>query len=198
MCSTVSPTSHLNVHEYYSKLLNELQYLFFDFAILVYNYDSEGVHMKLYQYKAPFGLLSFGVENQKLVMVSFDDCHKNDEEDEFSQLIRKQFDEYFLGERFTFDIPLELSVTPFAKSVYSALCDIPYGETWSYGKVASYIGNTKASRAVGGACNRNPIAIVIPCHRVIGGNGKLVGFGGGIPIKEFLLSHERNYKTRNR
>lgn len=153
--------------------------------------------MKLYQYKAPFGMLTFGVENFKLVLLNFDDFKKNDEENELSYLIRKQLDEYFEGVRFKFDIPISLEVSNFAKSVYLALCDIEYGDTWSYGEVASYIGNGNASRAVGGACNRNPIAIVIPCHRVIGTNGNLVGFGGGISIKKFLLEHERKYKSRN-
>lgn len=153
--------------------------------------------MKLYQYNAPFGVLSFGIQKSKLVLLTFEDLGENDEECELSQLVRKQLDEYFLGIRFKFDIPISFEVSDFAWSVYLALCDIEYGDTWSYGKMASYIGNSKASRAVGGACHHNPIAIVVPCHRVIGSNGELVGFGGGVSIKKFLLEHERKYKSRN-
>lgn len=80
--------------------------------------------------------------------------------------------------------------TEFQRKVWKALCDIPYGETRTYGQIAAAVGNVKACRAVGGACNRNPIMIVVPCHRVIGGNGKLVGFGGGLAMKEKLLGVE--------
>ena len=103
---------------------------------------------------------------------------------------KHQLDEYLEGKRKSFDIPLSFAGTDFQKSVWNALMAIPYGETKCYSEIAEYIGNSKACRAVGLANNRNPISIIIPCHRVIGKNGKLVGYGGGLDIKEKLLKLE--------
>lgn len=103
----------------------------------------------------------------------------------------RQLDAYFAGELETFDLPLAPEGTPFQQSVWRELCGIPFGQTISYGELAQRIGNPKASRAVGLANGSNPIPIVIPCHRVIGSNGKLTGYGGGLPIKEKLLALER-------
>jgi methylated-DNA-[protein]-cysteine S-methyltransferase len=102
----------------------------------------------------------------------------------------KQLREYFAGQRADFDLPLLPEGTEFQRSVWRNLQDIPYGETISYGELAKRVGNPKASRAVGAANGQNPIPIVIPCHRVIGANGKLTGFGGGLPTKEALLALE--------
>jgi methylated-DNA-[protein]-cysteine S-methyltransferase len=102
-----------------------------------------------------------------------------------------QLGEYFDGRRRQFDLPLAPAGTPFQQRVWSALLDIPYGDTISYGELASRIGRKSASRAVGLANGSNPLPIVIPCHRVIGANGKLTGYGGGLAIKERLLAHER-------
>lgn len=98
---------------------------------------------------------------------------------------------YFAGKLEAFDLPLAPAGTPFQLTVWKRLCEIPYGETISYGELARRIGNPNASRAVGLANGSNPIPIVIPCHRVIGSNGKLTGYGGGLPIKEKLLALER-------
>ncbi|MCC8034393.1 MAG: methylated-DNA--[protein]-cysteine S-methyltransferase [Rikenellaceae bacterium] len=103
-----------------------------------------------------------------------------------------QLRHYLTGERLDFDLPLQPEGTDFQQKVWKALCGIPYGETRSYGQIARRVGNPKASRAVGLANNRNPISIFIPCHRVIGADGKLVGYGGGIPIKKRLLELERS------
>jgi methylated-DNA-[protein]-cysteine S-methyltransferase len=103
----------------------------------------------------------------------------------------RQLRAYFAGELETFDLPLAPEGTPFQLTVWKHLCEIPYGETISYGELARRIGNANASRAVGLANGSNPIPIVIPCHRVIGSNGKLTGYGGGLPIKEKLLALER-------
>lgn len=103
----------------------------------------------------------------------------------------QQLAEYFAGQRVSFDLPLAPQGTPFQLSVWAALQTIPYGAVCSYGDIARQIGNAKAYRAVGNANNRNPIAIVIPCHRVIGANGKLVGYGGGLDKKEMLLALEQ-------
>ena len=109
-------------------------------------------------------------------------------------LIKKAADqlaEYFAGGRTEFDLPLAPVGTEFQRSVWRALQTIPFGETRSYGDIASQIGNPKASRAVGMANNRNPIAIIIPCHRVIGRDGSLTGYGGGLDIKRQLLDLEK-------
>ena len=103
---------------------------------------------------------------------------------------KAQVSEYFFKRRKTFDIPLSLTGSEFQKKVWSALQSIPYGETRSYKQIAEIVGNKNAARAVGMANNRNPIPIIIPCHRVIGGDGKLVGYGGGIERKEYLLKME--------
>lgn len=104
---------------------------------------------------------------------------------------KRQLDEYFSGKRKEFDLPLRTQGTAFQQKVWNALLEIPYGETRYYGEIANIIGNSKASRAVGLANNRNPISIFIPCHRVIGKNGKLVGYGGGLHVKELLLDLEK-------
>jgi methylated-DNA-[protein]-cysteine S-methyltransferase len=99
---------------------------------------------------------------------------------------------YFAGERTCFDLPLTFGDgTPFQQQVWAALCDIPYGETISYGQLATRIGQPGAARAVGLANNRNPIAIIVPCHRVIGAGGDLVGYGGGLDRKRYLLALEQ-------
>ncbi len=109
--------------------------------------------------------------------------------------LAKQLEEYFAGTRQVFDLPLEPAGTAFQIAVWNALRKIPYGETRSYAEQAQMIGNPAAVRAVGGANGKNPISIIIPCHRVIGKNGSLTGFGGGLPVKKFLLDHERRYAT---
>ncbi|AUH39709.1 methylated-DNA--[protein]-cysteine S-methyltransferase [Streptomyces sp. CMB-StM0423] len=98
---------------------------------------------------------------------------------------------YFAGERTDFDLPLHLSGTPFQQRVWEQLRQIPYGETISYGELAERVGNPAASRAVGMANGRNPVGIVVPCHRVVGANGSLTGYGGGIDRKKQLLALER-------
>lgn len=104
---------------------------------------------------------------------------------------KKQLEEYFKGSRKDFNLPLDPKGTQFQKNVWKALETIPYGQTWSYKQVAEAVDSPKAYRAVGMANNRNPISIVIPCHRVIGANGKLVGYGGGLEIKRYLLDLEK-------
>ncbi len=105
--------------------------------------------------------------------------------------------EYFDGKRKQFDVPYKLKGTDFQKKVWSALMCIPYGQTRTYKEIAIAVGNEKASRAVGMANNKNPIHILVPCHRVIGANGKLVGYAGGLWVKEFLLKMERENKCAN-
>ncbi|GAB2592641.1 methylated-DNA--[protein]-cysteine S-methyltransferase [Nitrincola alkalisediminis] len=103
----------------------------------------------------------------------------------------KQLDEYFTGKRTSFTLPLAAKGTAFQQSVWQVLCEIPYGETWSYQQIADAIGNPKAVRAVGLANGKNPISIIVPCHRVIGKSGKLTGYAGGLSRKASLLELEK-------
>lgn len=105
---------------------------------------------------------------------------------------REQIEAYCRGELKQFTIPLKLEGTEFQKKVWRALCEIPMGETRTYGELAEYIGNKKASRAVGNANSKNPIPLLVPCHRVIGANGKLTGFAHGLAIKQKLLEFEES------
>lgn len=116
---------------------------------------------------------------------------RDDGDDEALREARRQFAEYFAGERRVFDLPLEALGTAFQRGVWQALRDIPHAETISYGELARRIGNPQARRAVGLANGRNPLPIVVPCHRVIGTNGRLVGFRGGLERKRWLLAHEQ-------
>jgi methylated-DNA-[protein]-cysteine S-methyltransferase len=102
----------------------------------------------------------------------------------------RQLEEYFAGKRKVFDLPLKMQGTEFQKRVWRQLTKIPFGETWSYGQLAKRLDNPNGSRAVGLANGRNPIAVIVPCHRVIGADGSMTGFGGGIPRKQWLLAHE--------
>ena len=102
----------------------------------------------------------------------------------------RQLGEYFAGSRKTFSIALDMRGTPFQKNVWEALLAIPFGETRSYGQLAKQLGNPRATRAVGAANGRNPVSIIVPCHRVIGSSGKLTGFAGGLETKAHLLSLE--------
>jgi len=108
---------------------------------------------------------------------------------------RRQLLEYFQGHRKMFDLPLAMTGTKFMRSVWQSLLTIPYGQTRSYGDIARMIGNKNACRAVGMANHRNPIAIIVPCHRVIGANGQLVGYGGGLKVKSYLLELEKHYAS---
>ena len=102
----------------------------------------------------------------------------------------RQLEQYFAGERKTFSVALDMRGTSFQKNVWEALLAIPFGETRSYGQLAKQLGNSRAMRAVGAANGRNPISIIVPCHRVIGSSGKLIGFAGGLETKGWLLSLE--------
>ena len=104
-----------------------------------------------------------------------------------------QLETYFAGERKQFDLPLAMAGTPFQQRVWRELCEIPYGETISYGELARRVGKPGSARAVGLANGRNPVAIIVPCHRVIGSNGKLTGYGGGLDRKAWLLDHEAGH-----
>jgi methylated-DNA-[protein]-cysteine S-methyltransferase len=108
----------------------------------------------------------------------------------------RQLNDYFNGKRRTFSLPLDFTGTAFQKKVWQALLAIPFGETRSYAEIAAHIGHPKAARAVGAANGKNPISIIAPCHRVIGSNGKLTGFAGGLAAKAYLLSIEQSFHIR--
>lgn len=148
--------------------------------------------MYSYIYNTPIGVITITASENAIAGVNFGSAATGEVNE--TQLIKKaymQLSEYFDGKRRSFDLPLEPEGTEFQKSVWNALLMIPYGRTRSYKQVARLVGNENACRAVGLANNKNPIPIFIPCHRVIGADGSLTGFAGGLDIKEKLLSIER-------
>ena len=148
----------------------------------------------IWYYETPIGKLGIAQEDEAISHILFDgDMRLDDYEKKETKIIQKtanQLNSYFHGELKEFDIPLLLNGTPFQKQVWQALMEIPYGQTCSYKDVAEKIGNPKAVRAVGLANNKNKIPIIIPCHRVIGTNGKLVGYAGGLKVKQQLIELE--------
>lgn len=148
-----------------------------------------------YQYiETPLGRLLAGGSGAELICLTSADQPAIDwvcRETPVLAQTQKQLEEYFSGNRTVFSIPLAPQGTVFQKQVWKELQKIPYGETRTYGQIAAAVGNPKASRAVGMANHNNPIMILIPCHRVIGSNGKLTGYAGGLDKKEFLLQLEK-------
>ena len=138
----------------------------------------------------PLGAIRFVEEDGFLVEVGFGDRVETSTTPLLDEAMR-QMDAYFTRTLTRFDLPLKPMGTAFQMKVWQALQTIPYGATWSYQDVARTIGNIHAVRAVGGANNKNPISIIIPCHRVIGKDGKLVGYGGGLERKAWLLAFEK-------
>lgn len=151
--------------------------------------------MKAYQHlTSPVGILTLVEEEGSLTGLLFGSLTPEDGSLKNTSLLQeavRQLEEYFAGQRREFSLPLSPRGTAFQRQVWEALCTIPYGETRSYGEIARQIGSPKACRAVGMANHRNPLSIVIPCHRVVGAHGTLTGYGGGLAAKEFLLRLER-------
>lgn len=152
--------------------------------------------------QTPIGILLLAGDGQSLNLLGFPSGkmqrrHERDwvEDAKPFKKVVKQLQEYFGGDRSRFELDLAPQGTAFQREVWQALQEIPYGETWSYGELAAKIDRPKASRAVGAANGLNPIPVIIPCHRVIGSNGKLTGFGGGLPTKEYLLALEAEAAT---
>jgi len=153
-------------------------------------------------YQSPLGDIALTASDQGLTTLTFVESKnyqessaliipKSHQEDpEKFTAVCQQLTEYFTGERKTFDLPLAATGTPFQQKVWRALCKIQSGETKTYGWLAKQINNEKAVRAVGSANGANPIALIVPCHRVIGSNGKLTGYAGGLALKAKLLMHE--------
>lgn len=143
---------------------------------------------------SPVGELTIAADDLGITAVAFPGDISVPKDAAANPLVReaeRQLRAYFAGKLTRFDLPLNPSGTVFQKSVWQALCAVPHGATASYGEIAAAIGNPKASRAVGLANGRNPIAIVVPCHRIIGRDGSLTGYGGGLDRKRWLLAHEQ-------
>lgn len=155
-------------------------------------------------YPSPIGILKIEFNNRALLSISFDNqlreiknnCQQNFYEDpallKIYNLIFDQLNQYFLGSRTEFELPFELQGSEFELKVWRGLAKIPYGETYSYSQLAAQIGKKKAARAVGQANSRNPISIIIPCHRVIAADGSIGGYSGGLWRKKWLLNLENN------
>ena len=145
-------------------------------------------------YDTEIGTIKISEKEGKIIGLVFSDSKKENEIEKETDYIRKtylQLEEYLSGKIKNFDIEIEMIGTEFQKKVWKELLNIPYGETRSYKDIAIAIGNEKACRAVGNANNKNPIAIIVPCHRVVGSNGSMTGYAGGIDIKEKLLKIEK-------
>ncbi|MBS9803846.1 methylated-DNA--[protein]-cysteine S-methyltransferase [Bacillus toyonensis] len=141
-------------------------------------------------YESELGLLEIKANQEGITSVIFVDERQEENKNEIIEQCINELDEYFKGKRKEFTVPLSAEGTAFQKNVWDALYTIPYGVSTSYLDIAEKVGNTKAVRAIGGANSRNPISIIVPCHRVIGKSGKLVGYAGGLWRKEWLLKHE--------
>ncbi|CEP46432.1 methylated-DNA--[protein]-cysteine S-methyltransferase [Paraclostridium sordellii] len=147
-----------------------------------------------YYYDSPIGILEIGTTEDELISILYvDEKRENTEQPKILKETIKQIQEYFNGTRKEFDIKFKLKGTEFQEKVWNALTDIPYGDTVSYKYIATKIGNEKAVRAVGNTNGRNIINIVVPCHRVIGANKSLIGYGGGLDKKSWLLKHEEKF-----
>ena len=150
-------------------------------------------------YNFEFGILKVSYTESGVIGIRT--VEKTDGKDEHSQLsdtVYEQICEYMAGRRKSFDFPYELKGTEFQKKVWDELCNIPYGETRTYKQIAEAVGNPKSSRAVGAANGKNPVWIAIPCHRVIGANGSLTGYAGGLEFKKALLEIEKHEKAEDR
>ena len=142
-------------------------------------------------FESPLGTMEIKATDEGICQVIF--CGEHKEPTVPSRVITQciaQLEEYFTGTRQSFDLPLDPVGTEFQKSVWQALCEIPFGHTHSYLQLAEQLNNPKAVRAVGGANGRNPKTLIVPCHRVIGASGTLTGYAGGVERKQWLLAHE--------
>lgn len=141
--------------------------------------------------ESPIGALTIVSNGESITAVRFGDKSDGLPSCALLEQAAQELAEYFAGQRRVFTVPLNAQGTAFQRSVWAALCEIPYGETASYAEIAERVGNPAACRAVGSANHRNPIPIFVPCHRVIGKNGALIGYAGGMEIKDFLLLLEK-------
>lgn len=146
---------------------------------------------KIFYYKTKIGTVKITVENNTVCGISAVNDFCESDKNSFADKVISQINEYLDGKREKFDFPFKTHGTEFQKKVWAELQKIPYGETKTYGQIAKEIGKPNAARAVGGACNKNPLLLAVPCHRVIGSDGSLTGFAIGTDIKKQLLMLER-------
>lgn len=150
-----------------------------------------GLPMQYAYYPSPIGLVELGATATALCTLYFvEEPRHESTTSPMLALAIQQLNEYFAGTRTTFELPLDFQGTVFQRQVWQQLLTVPYGQTVSYQEIANTLGNPKAVRAVGGANGQNPISVIAPCHRIIGSNGNLTGYGGGLWRKEWLLKHE--------
>lgn len=154
--------------------------------------------MKIAYFQYDKLILKIFISKDKISKIDFTDTYFDAEEDEFIKKIKSQLLAYCQGKLRDFDLDLLVEGTEFQKKVWEEMQKIPYGKTMTYGDLAEKVGNPKGARAVGMACNKNKIPIIIPCHRVVGKNGKLTGFAGGLDIKELLLKIEGEKDNANK
>ena len=171
---------------------------------LTLNFGSQSPYMRVH-FKSPIGTIhieSSDIGIRRLIFIDEDDMTSSipssnemsshpEIENEITSLVIQQLNEYFAGSRRAFDMPLDLQGTPFQKRVWQELLKIPFGTTISYKELALRLGDVKTIRAAGTANGANPVSIIVPCHRVIGSDGSLIGYGGGIWRKKWLLEHEK-------
>ncbi len=151
-------------------------------------------------YESPVGTIKIEEKQGKITSINIIKTPEpgREQASELTSKAAKELAEYFQGKRKSFDFPCRLEGTAFQKKVWQALLEIPYGETRSYKDIAIAVGNPGACRAVGMANNKNPLAIAVPCHRVIGSNGELTGYAGGLEIKKALLDMEKKYLNKDK
>lgn len=154
--------------------------------------------ISFWRYDSPLGIYTVAEDGEGIYALFFGERPGKEkwtmQETPLLKRAAAQMAEYFSGARRSFDLPLSLKGTPFQMADWAALREIPYGQTRCYQQIAEQLGNSKACRAVGMANNRNPVAVIIPCHRVLGKDGKLVGYAGGLSVKQGLLALEQKYR----
>ena len=157
-------------------------------------------------YSSPIGIMEVISTNNGIISINFSSLSKandfklvsasdsnasDNDNHTYSEETSIQLDEYFAGKRWSFNLKLDLQGTDFQKKVWQAMLEIPHGQTLTYGEIARKIGKPGSARAVGMACNKNPLLVIVPCHRVVGANGALTGYAGGLLKKQWLLTHEK-------
>ena len=148
-------------------------------------------------FESPIGIIEIKASENNIIALDFCETPSSSTPSPILDGAKFQLNEYFKGTRQLFDLKIKLYGTDFQRSVWKKLLNIPYGQTCSYHDIAKHINNPKAVRAVGAANGKNPIALIVPCHRVIGSNGTLTGYAGGLERKAWLLAHEATYGYQN-
>ncbi|AQU80770.1 MULTISPECIES: methylated-DNA--[protein]-cysteine S-methyltransferase [Planococcus] len=156
-------------------------------------------HLHQVEFESPIGIIEIVGTDEAILSISFSEKSEinypiSPDSPQVITDCQQQLEEYFKGQRMKFTIPFLSTGTEFQRKVWTALIDVPYAETVSYGAIAKAVGSEKAVRAVGNANSKNKLSIIVPCHRIIGANGKLTGYAGTLPRKEWLLDHEKAYK----